>query len=58
MARARKLERNEQLFLLRERNPDLYSFEKLGEVFNIKKETAWEIYHREARERLSTPLIS
>lgn len=43
-----KLERNLHLVKLRNENPKLYSFGKLGEIFKINKVTAFEIYHRES----------
>lgn len=42
-----KQDRNEKLVELRDKDPKTYSFSKLGEIFRIKKETAYEIYHRE-----------
>lgn len=56
MSRGRpaKKERNEQLFDLREKDPKRYSFEVLGEIFNVQKATAWEIYHRERQNRHRT----
>ena len=45
--RPAKLERNEHLVKLRNENPELYSFGKLGEIFKISKVWAFEIYRRE-----------
>jgi len=49
----KKETRNKQLFRLREKNPNLYSFSKLGEIFRITKQTAHEIYRREKEQKSS-----
>lgn len=47
MARPAKSERNAQIVSLRDSNPKKYSFGVIGDIFKIKKETAFEIYQRE-----------
>ena len=42
-----KLERNKKIVELRDKDPDKYSFAKLGEIFNISKFWAYAIYLRE-----------
>lgn len=53
MARKRKEKRNNEIVRLREKEG--WTYEAIGEEFNIKKHTAYEVYHREkARAELST----
>lgn len=47
--------RNAKIVKLRDENPQKWSFYKLGEKFNIRKQTVHEIYNREKRrQELST----
>jgi len=39
--------RNKELVELRDKDPEKYSFGKLGKIFRITAATAHEIYHRE-----------
>lgn len=47
MAYPANKERNRQLVELRIKDPDVYTFGKLGEIFKIKDVTAYKIYKRE-----------
>lgn len=46
-----KTDRNKQLVVLRRQNPKKYTFAKLGEIFNINKITAYDIYMREIKRK-------
>jgi hypothetical protein len=53
MARQQKEKRNKEVVRLREQEG--WTYEAIGKEFNIKKHTAYEVYHREiARRKLST----
>jgi hypothetical protein len=54
MARPAKEERNKQLVELRNKNPRLYSYAKLSEIFKISRITAREIYEREKGKKKGT----
>lgn len=45
MANPPKLKRNEELVKMKDNNPDL-TFQEIGEIFRIKKQTAYKIYDR------------
>lgn len=42
-----KSDRNKLLVELREKDPEKYTFEKLGKVFKINRERAYYIYKRD-----------
>lgn len=46
-----KKERNARLWKLRVKKPEEWSYGKLGEEFNIKPQTAHEIFVREQAKR-------
>ena len=43
MANPQKTKRNEELVKMKDNNPDM-SFADIGEIFRIKKQTAFKIY--------------
>ncbi len=42
-----KKERNKLLVNLRNKDPEKYTFEKLGEIFKVNRERAYYIYKRD-----------
>ncbi len=46
MAYPRKSERNKRLVKLRLENPKKWTFDALAHEFNIKKPTAYQVFHR------------
>lgn len=42
-----KKQRNKNIYKLRKSNPEKWTFEALGQEFNISRVTAYQIYKRE-----------
>jgi hypothetical protein len=51
---AEKIKRNKQLVKLRNENPKIWSFSKLGVEFNISKIMAHRIYNRLNKSKVNT----